>query len=355
MLKILDKVMLIISICAMAGLLGAYTSSYIDPNSFVVPSLLGLAYPYLLIANLLLLLYWITRWKKTAGFILVVILLGFPTFMTYYGTANIHDEQKKHDLSLLSYNVRYFDVYNWSKQKDTRQKLFDYLNRFEGDVICLQEFSINNATLKNSEIIRKLSTYPYHYLYKDMGIFSRIPIARHGTIPFDKKYTSSCIYIDIPLANDTVRIYSVHLESYRFEKEERQFIKEMTEGLKSDDIKGGIRNIVSRIVDANKNRAKQAEQIHMHILSSPYPVVLCGDFNDTPLSYTYKTIKGGLSDCFIEKGRGLGNTYIGEFPSFRIDYIFHTPGIETVSYNRGEVTLSDHYPVMSKMRIKPAP
>lgn len=216
MLKILDKVVLIISICAMAGLLGAYTSSYIDPNSFVVPSLLGLAYPYLLIANLLLLLYWITRWKKTAGFILVVILLGFPTFMTYYGTASVHEEQKKHDLSLLSYNVRYFDVYNWSKQKDTRQKLFDYLNRFEGDIICLQEFSINSATLKNREIIRKLSTYPYHYLYKDMGIFSRIPIIRHGTIPFDKKYTSSCIYIDIPLANDTVRIYSVHLESYRF-------------------------------------------------------------------------------------------------------------------------------------------
>ena len=158
MLKILDKVVLIISICAMAGLLGAYTSSYIDPNSFVVPSLLGLAYPYLLIANLLLLLYWITRWKKTAGFILVVILLGFPTFMTYYGTASVHDEQKKYDLSLLSYNVRYFDVYNWSKQKDTRQKLFDYLNRFEGDIICLQEFSINSATLKNREIIRKLST-----------------------------------------------------------------------------------------------------------------------------------------------------------------------------------------------------
>lgn len=354
MLKILDKVVLVISICTMAGLLGAYTSSYIDPNSFILPSLLGLAYPYLLIANLLLLLYWITRWKKTAWFVLAVILLGIPTFMTYYGTASIQEDQKEHDLSLLSYNVRYFDIYNWSKQKDTRQKLFDYLNRFEGDIICLQEFSLNSSTLKNREIIRRLSTYPYHYLYKDMGIFSRIPIIRQGTISFDKKYTSSCIYIDIPLATDTVRIYSVHLESYRFEKEERQFMKEMAEGLKSDDIKGGIRSIVKRIVNANKNRAKQAEQINMHIQSSPYPVVLCGDFNDTPLSYTYKTIKGELSDCFIEKGRGLGNTYIGEFPSFRIDYIFHTPDLETVSYKREEITLSDHYPVTGKLRIKPA-
>lgn len=355
MLKILDKVMLVISICSMAGLLGAYTSSYIDPNSFVVPSLLGLAYPTLLIANLLLLLYWITRWNKTAWFVLAVIVLGFPTFTTYYGTAGNPEEQKKHNLSLLSYNIRYFDVYNWSKQKDTRQKLFDYLNRFDGDIVCLQEFSINSAALKNREIIRRLSTYPYHYLYKDMGIFSRIPIIRQGTIPFDKKYTSSCIYIDVPIAGDTVRIYSVHLESYRFEKEERQFIKEMTEGLKSEDIKSGVTNIVKRIVNANKNRAKQAEQIHTHIQSSPYPVVLCGDFNDTPLSYTYKTIKGGLEDSFIEKGRGLGNTYIGEFPSFRIDYILHTPDIETIGYNRGEITLSDHYPIMSKLRIKTIP
>lgn len=353
MLKLLDKVVLIISICAMAGLLGAYTSSYIDPNSFVVPSLLGLAYPYLLITNLLLLLYWITRWKKTAWFVLVVILLGFPAFMTYYGTANIQEEQKKHDLSLLSYNVRYFDIYDWSKQKGTRRKLFDYLNGFEGDIICLQEFSLNGAKLTNQEIVEKLSTYPYYYLYKNMGIFSRIPIIRRGTIHFDKKYTGSCIYIDVALASDTVRIYSVHLESYRFEKEERQFMKEMAEGLKSDDIKDGIKNIVSRITGANKNRAKQAEQINLHIQSSPYPVILCGDFNDTPLSYTYKTIKGGLADCFIEKGRGLGNTYIGEFPSFRIDYILHTPSLETVSYKRDEITLSDHYPIMSKLRIKP--
>ena len=163
MLKILDKVVLVISICTMAGLLGAYTSSYIDPNSFILPSLLGLAYPYLLIANLLLLLYWITRWKKTAWFVLVVILLGIPTFMTYYGTANVQEDQKKYDLSLLSYNVRYFDIYNWSKQKDTRQKLFDYLNRFEGDVICLQEFSLNSSS--NGCPLILITTYTKTWVY----------------------------------------------------------------------------------------------------------------------------------------------------------------------------------------------
>ena len=348
-LRIFDKIIWVISICAMMSLIGAYASSYIDPNSFVLPSLLGLAYPYILIANVLLLLYWIARWKKTAWFVLGVILLGFPT---YYGTASTESKLEKHDLSILSYNIRYFDIYGWSKQKNARQRLFDYLNQFDGDIICLQEFSVNGNAQKNQAIIDNLSTYPYHYLYKDMAVFSRIPIIRQGVIPFDKKYSSSCIYFDVPVAGDTVRIYSVHLESYRLGKQERKFRKEMSEGLKSNDITGGVKKITTRLINANKNRAKQAEQIYTHLKTSPYEVILCGDFNDTPLSYTYKTIKGHLSDCFIEKGRGLGNTYIGEFPSFRIDYILHTPKFETVSYNRGPITLSDHYPITSKLRLK---
>lgn len=352
MLKLLDKIVLVVSICAMGGLLGAYTSSYIDPNSFVLPSLLGLAYPYLLISNILLLLYWITRWKKPAWFVLGIILLGIPAFTTYYGTAKIQEENKEYDLSLLSYNIRYFDIYEWSKQKNTRQNLFNYLNNFKGDIICLQEFSKNEIILKNQEIIKNLHTYPYHYLYGDMAVFSRIPIIRRGVIPFDKKYTSSCIYFDVPVAGDTVRIYSVHLESYRLGKQERKFMKEMTDGLKSNDITGGIKKITTRLISANKNRAKQAEQIHTHMDASPYKVILCGDFNDTPLSYTYRTIKGDLTDSFIEKGRGLGNTYIGEFPSFRIDYILHSPGFETISYKRDTITLSDHYPISSKLKIK---
>lgn len=352
MLKLLDRIVLVISICAMVGLLGAYTSSYIDPNSFVLPSLLGLAYPYLLISNVLLLLYWVTRWKKMAWIVLGMILLGVPTFTTYYGTAKIQEEDKKHDLSLLSYNIRYFDIYEWSKQKDTRQNLFNYLNDFKGDIICLQEFSKKEVILKNEEIIKNLHTYPYHYLYEDMAVFSRIPILRKGVISFDKKYTSSCIYFDVPVAGETVRIYSVHLESYRLGKQERKFMKEITDGLKSSDITGGIKKITTRLISANKNRAKQAEQIHNHMSASPYKVILCGDFNDTPLSYTYRTIKGELTDSFIEKGRGLGNTYIGEFPSFRIDYILHSPAFESISYNRGTITLSDHYPIISKLKIK---
>ncbi|MDE6451601.1 MAG: hypothetical protein K2L23_04805, partial [Odoribacter sp.] len=105
MLKLADKFIFLISIIAMAGLAGAYASSYVNPNHFVYFSLLGLAYPYLLISNLILLLYWIVRWKKTVWAELIVILSGIPAFMTYYGTADTEEIIQNHDFSVVSYNV----------------------------------------------------------------------------------------------------------------------------------------------------------------------------------------------------------------------------------------------------------
>lgn len=352
MIKLLDKIILVVSIIAMSGLIGAYTSSYINPNLFVIPSLLGLAYPYFLIANILLLLYWVTRWEKTAFVILGVILLGIPFFMTYYGTNGREANGSKHDLSVLSYNIRYFDMYGWSKNKNTKEKLFDYLNQSGNDIACLQEFPIEGYRITPLEAIKNLTNYKYHHIYRDMAIFSRLPIIGKGQIAFNKKYSGTCIFCDIPINNDTIRIYSVHLESYRLGKKERQFVKDISEGQTKGALTQGVKNITTRVINANKNRAKQAELIKQHINKSPYKVILCGDFNDTPLSYTYKQLSKELKDSFIEKGRGLGNTYIGEFPSFRIDYILHASDIETISYVRETITLSDHYPVVSKLRVK---
>ena len=350
MLKILDKIVYIVSLIAAFGLIGAYLSPIINPNTFVFFSLLGLAYPYLLIGNFILLLYWIFRWKRRTWQIVVVIAIGYPTFRTYYGTAKTETGDASYDLSLLSYNIRYFDVYGWSNQKNTREKLFNYLNKFDGDVICLQEFLMNGNPDRRKTVIEQSHTYPYYYIEKDMAIFSRLPILHKGHLTFAPGYSSSCIYGDFKLGKDTVRLYSVHLESYKLGKKERQFMKEISSGLKGNDIPEGVKNLTTRLMIANKNRAHQAEEIQRHIDGSPYPVILCGDFNDTPLSYTYRQLSRKLTDSFIEKGRGIGNTYIGEFPSFRIDYVLHSPTLYTVGYIREDITLSDHYPIKVKIR-----
>lgn len=348
--KILDKIVFIISLMAIAGLLGAYAARYVDPNTFVLPSLLGLAYPYILISNAILLLYWIARWKKTALLHLIVLAMGIPFFISYYGTKEKKSGQEAYDLSLLSYNVRYFDRYGWSKEAKTKEKLIAYLNRFDGDILCLQEFPPKGYAVSPESLVKALSSYPYHCILKNMAIFSRLPLRNCREISFDKEYTSSCIYCDIIRSKDTVRLYNIHLESYRLGTKERKFVKDITTG-NSHDIPNGLKNLGSRISTANKNRAKQARHIKAALQKSPYKLIVCGDFNDTPLSYTYRTITKNLSDSFLEQGRGLGNTYIGEFPSFRIDYIIHSPEFRTVSYNRELVTLSDHYPIVCKLKL----
>ncbi len=224
MLKLLDKIIFLISIIAMSGLAGAYASSYINPNHFVYLSLLGLAYPYLLISNIALFFYWIVRWKKMAWAELVIILSGIPAFMTYYGTADTEEKTQNYDFSVISYNVRYFDFYNWSNQKNTKNKLFNYLKEFKGNIICLQEFTLQGNTSNEQALVRQLQAYPYRHIHKDMAIFSRLPIISKGHLSFGEQTSASCLYCDVVTPVDTVRLYNIHLESYKLGKKERQFI-----------------------------------------------------------------------------------------------------------------------------------
>ncbi|MDL2231156.1 endonuclease/exonuclease/phosphatase family protein [Porphyromonadaceae bacterium OttesenSCG-928-L07] len=349
MLKLLDKILFLLNIFLMFGLAGTYVAQYIDPNTFGLLSLLGLAYPYLLLANVVFLIYWIYRLKKKAFIVLGVLLLGIPLFLSYYGINSPEENDSSHDFSMMSYNVRYFDKYNWSNDPQTFRQLIRYIDSFDGDFVCLQEFPGVTSTRMIQDIVRGLKSYPYSYIQEGMAVFSRLKLLNRGVIPFNEKYTSSCIYFDVKKGNDTLRVYNIHLESYKLDEEDRKFMREITSG-NVDNITGSVKSLGQRMIKANRRRAKQAEQIEKHIEHSPYKVVVCGDFNDTPLSFTYHVLKRNLKDSFIEQGHGLGNTYIGEFPSFRIDYILHSPEYQTISYLRDNIVLSDHYPIIVKIK-----
>jgi endonuclease/exonuclease/phosphatase family metal-dependent hydrolase len=350
-----------------AALLGfSYLSVYITPQYFWPIAFFGLLYPLLLIFNLVFIVIWAIQLKPQILVSLITVLIGW-TFMTRYVQFEIPFIKKKETLitqnsfKVLSFNVRLFNRFNLNNDRETSQEIFSFIENESPDIICFQEFfTRNQGELSESEIIKHLQNTNYHHIKytlskpgaSSFGIatFSKFPIVHMGEILFPKTYNLS-IYTDVIIHGDTVRIYNDHLQSVRFLKQNYDFIDTLKLRYTREEI-NGILDITNRLKWAFERRAIQAETIAANIHNSPYPVIVCGDFNDSPVSYTYQTMHKNLKDAFVEAGTGLGITYLGKFPSYRIDYILFDKKFKVVNYRIPKLKLSDHYPVLCRMSVR---
>jgi endonuclease/exonuclease/phosphatase family metal-dependent hydrolase len=264
-------------------------------------------------------------------------------------------------LKLLSYNVRLFDYYNWLNTKSAHEDILTFIQKEKADLICLQEFfTIENSALSEDSLKRLLHLNPYIHIYytnvaangRSLGIatYSSYPIINKGVIGF-KDTRNASIYSDIRIDDDTIRIYNCHLQSTQLQKENYHLFDSIIFNYSSRRLTE-IKDISHRLKDAYIKRARQVEFLSNHIKNSPYPCMVCGDFNDTPVSYTYQKLKGKLKDAYLESGKGIGNTYFGSFPSFRIDYILHSKSLTTLNFKTKKIKLSDHYPIICHFYAK---
>jgi len=354
-----DRVILILNYLAAAGLLLAYLSPGINPSRFLLPALFGLAYPYLLILNLLFLSYWLIRLKKEILISTIVILLGW-NHLNNLLPLNFKDAKIPETAStermfkLLSYNVRGFDIYQWRNDPQVKREIFDFIEQQEPDILCFQEYytSFRNGE-SHSDLSKQLPSLPQSAVYysadrsnrNGFGIatFSRYPIIKKSRIPFNTSFNAA-MYTDILFQGDTIRVFNVHLQSIRFRRENYAFLDTMRLKYSNDQMRE-LRNIGSQLKTAFELRAEQAEMISNYIKNSPYPVIVLGDYNDTPQSYAYRKIKKGMHDAFRKSGRGFGNTYAGELPSFRIDYIMYSNPLVSYQFKRIKTDYSDHFPI----------
>jgi endonuclease/exonuclease/phosphatase family metal-dependent hydrolase len=371
--KILGKIILYANVVFAVFLILSFLSAHISPERIWFPAFLGLAYPYILLINVFFLVGWILLKRKELLISLLAIILGWGTFSDYLSIRpfrfmkkahyeSLVREQRKTDhlLKMVSFNVRAFDVYRWEDNPSTRTEILTFLRDEDPDLLCIQEFhSSNRAGFREREVYNKLDHTPYRHIdytfsnrTRNYGIatFSHYPIINKGSVPLEDRL-SICIYSDILLHKDTFRIYNCHLQSIHLDDKHYQFMDSLK--LRYDDQQmADIKDISFRLRDAFIKRAAQADIIAAHISGCSHPVIICGDFNDTPVSYTYRTIRDGLQDAFSESGWGLGRTYNGKFPSFRIDYILHGGSIDALFFTREKIKLSDHFPIISYLKVK---
>ncbi len=361
--SLFQRLMFIANIIVIMFLFFSYAASFVSPEKIWWLALFGLAYGTLLLVNLLFIFFWLLLRKKKYLFSLIAILIGFSKV---FNIVEVHffssEPQKKisgyFPIKVMSFNVRLFDLYNWTNNEETRADIFKFLAKESPDIVSFQEYYTSEnpqSHFGNNDALKKLIPAAYANIeysttmretdHWGIATFSKYPIINKQAVHFQKEGGNIFIFSDIVVGVDTIRVYNTHLESIRFRNQDYKFIENLGSDVEQDELKGSL-NILSRLKRAFIKRSTQVEVLHQHIINSPFPVIIFGDFNDTPSSYTYSTIAKGLKDSFRESGVGLGKTYAGAFPSFRIDYILHDPRLKSSGYRTIDEKLSDHYPII---------
>jgi len=305
-------------------------------------------------------IFWVIFRKRRFLLSLICIALGYNHLSGLFRfNTTSHNTESKESYKILSFNVRLFDKYNWIEGKDTKHRILRFLKNSEADIICFQEFlsySIDKTTIADTldyflgEGEFHFSNYNEISKKQSLVTFTKLPIVHKGFIN-DPILGKSAIFTDIVIKTDTIRIINIHLASNHLGYADYTYIDNLENQSNKEHIRG-ISTIISKIKQAYITREKQANILHDFISISPYRVILCGDFNEPPLSYVHKLVSSNMLDAFKVSGVGMSNTYVRRFFQFRIDYIMVSPSINTYNYKDYRLKISDHYPVSCRFNLK---
>jgi endonuclease/exonuclease/phosphatase family metal-dependent hydrolase len=363
-LHFIDKVVLFFTVLASAAILLSLLASLIDPRTFWQLAFFGLAYPPLLIANIILILYWFIRFNRIIFIPIISILLGWSILVKSFNFSKTSADGLKTSpdyFRLMTYNVHSFSGVGVNSAKPTRTEILQLIKNEQPDVICMPEFfSRQKGEFAMVDSLKKVlhTNYYYRFIvnnidYDGNGIaaFSKYPIVNKGLIQLaDKNSTNQCIYIDVKKADQIIRVYAVHLQSIQFMPEDYQLIDSVSKAEESN--LHSYKRIVSKLKSAFLKRSEQVYLVKNHAKTSPYPFLIAGDFNDTPASFAVNKMSAGLKNAFQEKGSGFGATYNGDFPNYQIDYILAHPKFDVINYKVFKKKLSDHYAIRADLRLK---
>ncbi|HXB40339.1 MAG TPA: endonuclease/exonuclease/phosphatase family protein [Bacteroidia bacterium] len=355
--------MLWLNYFAALALLLSVLAAYISPKTFWPMAFFGISFPVIFALNTVFVIYWgmqMRWWALLSGAMLLFSVNNF------FGNVQVNFSEKtpdNKDIKILDYNCMLFDLYNWSHNAQSRKLIFTMLQEESPDIICLQEFytseqrgDYNNADtlqkfLKAKNMHAEFTTTLRELDHWGVATFTKYPVVRKGKIIFNTKSNNICIYTDVLINTDTVRIYNLHLASISFGKKEYKFIDDINNKEINDPDLNESKSILKRLKKGFFTRAEQAELISAHMAACKYKIILCGDFNDTPSSFAYHTLSKNLKDAFRQSGSGIGKTYHGTLPFLRIDYILHDKYFSSYNYRRYPESFTDHYPITCYLHL----
>ena len=348
-------------------LLGAYVR-YFNPIRWWFIGLLTLSLPYLILALVVFFVFWLGLRRIWMLISVIFLLIGWGAvrnILPLHFSGSFRMEKIPGSFRIMSWNVEHFDILHHKTHPETKQKMIDLINQYQPDIACFQEMvagedkkAINNL----AQFQQSLGFPDYYYSYEfyfnfdnhhhfGIIIFSKLPILDRKTIEtMPPDYNSTFQYVDMKINEDTVRIFNIHLQSLRFTQSNLTYLD--NPGIRSDSDLIQSKNVLRKLKAGFLKRAGQADRVRMEMNKSPYPVIVCGDFNDVPESYAYCTIGKGMQNAFVEKGSGIGRTFTAISPTLRIDNIFADRhfGIEQIT--RVAQKLSDHFPIIADLKLQ---
>jgi endonuclease/exonuclease/phosphatase family metal-dependent hydrolase len=324
----------------------AYLLPFLAPKIFPLLSVFTLFMPLFFLANGLFFVYWAIQFKKRMILSGIVLLVGITFFNKFYKFSAKEFQESDKDFTVMSYNVRLFNVFKWLDRDDIPDVILEFINTENPDILCIQEFS-NSADMD-------LKVYPYKYILMEgkqiktgQAIFSKFPIIDQGNIVFPNS-NNNVVFADIKKGKDIIRVYNMHLQSIKISPD----VNEISENIDVIDQQKS-KFLFIRISKAFKQQQEQAVIFKEHEKDCKYPIIICGDMNNSAFSYVYRNIKGKLKDSFEEAGKGFGATYKFRYYPARIDYIFADETMEVKEFESfPDFQNSDHYPIMAKLSMK---
>ncbi|PSL49189.1 endonuclease/exonuclease/phosphatase family metal-dependent hydrolase [Chitinophaga niastensis] len=362
MFKVIIRRLLLWSniILALILLLSTYLP-YLNPGKYWMAGFAGLLFPLLFPVCLLFIPVWLWYQKKYAFISLTVACLCLGAAKHTWGihffqNNNIPKQHGSGEFTLMTYNTSSMGLAYYRNDTTKLTAIYDVIKAASPDILCLQEFYTNDKQeyTNNIDSIRLVGSYPYHYFTCDkthwdtwhygIVLFSRFPIINAISIPCGKSAMgsgSSFLQADIMMQKDTIRIFSVQLTSYMFNGKDYSDIHTAK----------GTR-LINKMKQTFSRRSLQALQLAGLVAQSPYPVIVCGDFNDTPVSFTYRTISRDLQDAFLQTGTGFGRTLSYLSPTLRIDYLLPQHKFRIHTSKVLSVSPSEHFPVIACLSLK---